>query len=152
MERVHVERRQAQFQLKDRLKWAQVAHPNNALADGVDLSAVVDDEAEQDFTLNEHGRVSLTNDPQPPSTQLPLTQPTLTQLPLTQPTSTQPPLIQKSKRIRAQFCRRRTHNEQLIVAPCGMILARETFYGAEAVSTVAVRTLFVSLSLLIALS
>ncbi|KAF8834057.1 hypothetical protein BDN67DRAFT_915716 [Paxillus ammoniavirescens] len=34
------------------------------------------------------------------------------------------------------FGRKHTHNEQLIVAPCGMILARETFYGAEGVSSV----------------
>ncbi|KDQ56363.1 hypothetical protein JAAARDRAFT_690535, partial [Jaapia argillacea MUCL 33604] len=39
--------------------------------------------------------------------------------------------------LRAQFGRKRTHNEQLIVAPCGMIHARETFFGAEAVSSVA---------------
>jgi hypothetical protein len=42
------------------------------------------------------------------------------------------------KRLRAQFGRRRTHNEELIVAPCGIILARQTFYGAEGVNSVAV--------------
>ncbi|KAG2131405.1 uncharacterized protein EDB93DRAFT_1255512 [Suillus bovinus] len=41
-----------------------------------------------------------------------------------------------SHKLRAQFGRRRMHNEQLIVAPCGMILARETFYGAEGVGSV----------------
>jgi hypothetical protein len=40
--------------------------------------------------------------------------------------------------IRVQVGRRRTHNEQLFVAPCGMVIARETFYGAEAPSTVIV--------------
>jgi hypothetical protein len=44
----------------------------------------------------------------------------------------------KLKKIRAQFGRKRTHNEQIIVAPCGIILARETFYGAESIRTVAV--------------
>ncbi|KIJ05333.1 hypothetical protein PAXINDRAFT_93606 [Paxillus involutus ATCC 200175] len=39
-------------------------------------------------------------------------------------------------KLRAQFGRKRTHNEQLIVAPCGMILSRETFYGAEGVASV----------------
>ncbi|KAF8236744.1 hypothetical protein L208DRAFT_1250906, partial [Tricholoma matsutake] len=38
--------------------------------------------------------------------------------------------------IRAQLGRRRTHNEQIIVAPCGMIIAQETFYGAEGVGSV----------------
>lgn len=45
---------------------------------------------------------------------------------------------QGSKRIRAQFGRKRTHNEQLIVCPCGVIVARTTFYGAEAISAVIV--------------
>jgi hypothetical protein len=45
----------------------------------------------------------------------------------------------KSERIRAQLGRRRTHNEQIIVAPCGIIIARETFYGAEGVGSVIVR-------------
>ncbi|KAI0039532.1 hypothetical protein FA95DRAFT_1585268 [Auriscalpium vulgare] len=37
---------------------------------------------------------------------------------------------------KAQFGRRRTHNEQIIVRPCGVVVARATFYGAEAVSNV----------------
>ena len=45
---------------------------------------------------------------------------------------------EKKERIRAQFGRKRTHNEQIIVAPCGMIIARETFYGAEGVGSVIV--------------
>lgn len=44
-----------------------------------------------------------------------------------------------NRRIRAQFGRKRTHNEQVIVAPCGVIIARATFFGAEALKTVAVR-------------
>lgn len=42
------------------------------------------------------------------------------------------------KHIRVQFGRRRTHNEQLIVTPCGLIIARTTFFGSEAVSSVRV--------------
>ena len=41
-------------------------------------------------------------------------------------------------KVRAQFGRKRTHNEEIIVAPCGVIIARATFYGAEAISSVAV--------------
>jgi len=37
--------------------------------------------------------------------------------------------------------RRRTHNEQTLVRPCGVICARATFYGAEAVSNVLVMSL-----------
>ncbi|KAG2743488.1 hypothetical protein P692DRAFT_201886487 [Suillus brevipes Sb2] len=41
-----------------------------------------------------------------------------------------------NKHLRARFGRRRTHNEQLIMRPCGVILARATFFGSEAVSAV----------------
>lgn len=44
-----------------------------------------------------------------------------------------------NRRVQAQFSRRRTHNEQIIVAPCGVIIARTTMYGAEAVTSVIVR-------------
>ncbi|KAL0070341.1 hypothetical protein AAF712_002529 [Marasmius tenuissimus] len=43
----------------------------------------------------------------------------------------------ESRPLRAHFSRRRTHNEQLIIAPCGMILARQTFYHSEGFSLVA---------------
>ena len=36
-----------------------------------------------------------------------------------------------NRRLRARFGRRQTHNKQLIVRPCGMIIARATFYGSE---------------------
>ncbi|KAJ3554239.1 hypothetical protein NP233_g12463 [Leucocoprinus birnbaumii] len=40
----------------------------------------------------------------------------------------------KKKKIHAQFGQKRTHNEQVLVRPCGMIYARATMFGAEAVS------------------
>ncbi|OSC98756.1 hypothetical protein PYCCODRAFT_1417417 [Trametes coccinea BRFM310] len=43
---------------------------------------------------------------------------------------------QGNKRIRAQFGRRRTHNEETCVASCGVILGRATMFGSEAVSGV----------------
>ncbi|EFI28751.1 hypothetical protein CC1G_13777 [Coprinopsis cinerea okayama7 len=41
------------------------------------------------------------------------------------------------KKLKAQFGRNRTHNEQVFTAPCGMIVARETFYHAEGTGAVA---------------
>ncbi|KAJ7112413.1 hypothetical protein C8R43DRAFT_1138890 [Mycena crocata] len=41
-----------------------------------------------------------------------------------------------NRKIKALFHRRRTHNEQILVRPCGVIFARATFFGAEAVSNV----------------
>jgi hypothetical protein len=37
-----------------------------------------------------------------------------------------------NKAVRARFGRKRTHNEELCVASCGVILGRATFYGSEA--------------------
>jgi hypothetical protein len=39
---------------------------------------------------------------------------------------------------KARFARRRTHNEQLIMSCCGVVLARGTMFGAEAISGVKV--------------
>lgn len=36
-----------------------------------------------------------------------------------------------NRKIRALFGRRRTHNEQIMVRPCGIIIARQTFFGSE---------------------
>lgn len=46
------------------------------------------------------------------------------------------------------FSRRWTHNEQLMVWPCGIVIARATFFGAEAVSAVKVCCLLLLKSLL----
>ncbi|KAF8445913.1 hypothetical protein L210DRAFT_3392409 [Boletus edulis BED1] len=50
-------------------------------------------------------------------------------------TSAQPATTHK--KLRTKFTRSRTHNEQLAVAPCGMILGRDTMFGAEGVASVA---------------
>jgi len=39
---------------------------------------------------------------------------------------------QGNKSLRARFGRKWTHNEELCVASCGVILGRATFYGSEA--------------------
>lgn len=41
-------------------------------------------------------------------------------------------------KLRSTFSRRRTHNEQLIMRPCSIILSRATFFGSESVSAVKV--------------
>ena len=42
----------------------------------------------------------------------------------------------KKEWIWMQLGQRHTHNEQIIVAPCGIIIAWETFFGAEGVVSV----------------
>lgn len=48
-----------------------------------------------------------------------------------------------NRQLHAIFGCRRTHNEQLILCSCGIILSRTTLYGSEAVSAV-----YVSLSIM----
>lgn len=43
-----------------------------------------------------------------------------------------------NRKLRAMFGRRRTHNEQIISRPCGVILSRVEMYGAEALNSVIV--------------
>jgi hypothetical protein len=104
VEKTHHERGQARFQLKERMKRARVAHPNDALAQE---ATHTDGESDSDIEKN---------------------------------------LVQDNSKpkIKARFSRRRTHNEQIIVAPCGVILSRATFFGAEGVGSVIVRQFSVS--------
>lgn len=50
-----------------------------------------------------------------------------------------------NQKIRAYFGRRKTHNEQFMMRPCGVILSRCTFFGSEAISGVYVSAQFVSI-------
>ncbi len=45
-----------------------------------------------------------------------------------------------NRKVIARFGRRQTHNEQLMVRPCGMIIARATFFGSETVPQTVVST------------
>jgi hypothetical protein len=113
IEAVHTERGQARFQLKERYERSRLAHPNDSVGDQVtSIAELVDENEEEVFeTSRDHGPVPVTLNSTAQNSNL---------------------------RIRAQFGRRRTHNEQLFVAPCGMIIARETFYHAEALYSVIV--------------
>lgn len=44
--------------------------------------------------------------------------------------------LPKTKGCRVCFSRKKTHNDQLIVSCCGVILARETFFNSESLSAV----------------
>jgi hypothetical protein len=118
VETTHRLRGQSRFQLRMCLQCAQIAHPNDAVAKEVeDFSAIADDEHEDEYEI-------IGDAPLLPS-----------------PTSNQPHQINpKPRKLHAQFGRRRTHNEELFVAPCGMILARETFFSAEGVASVIIRS------------
>lgn len=111
-----MERGQSRFQLQERLTRARVAHPNDSLGrEFTNISELADiDEDNEEFELLTGQMTSM------------------------QSNHTSGLANSPKKKIRAQFGRKRTHNEQIIVAPCGIIMARETFFGAEAVSSVVV--------------
>jgi hypothetical protein len=46
------------------------------------------------------------------------------------------------RRLRARFGRKRTHNEELCVTSCGVILGRATFYGSEAPNGIRVSIIY----------
>lgn len=80
----------------------------------------------------------------PPNSAPPLAEPP--SLPSPPPCAQPPPPSQQcpdkppegNRKLRAMFGRRRTHNEQLFVRPCGMIIERDTCFGSESVSQIAV--------------
>lgn len=113
VETVHTERGQARFQLKERYERSRLAHPNDAIGDQVtSIAELVDDDEEEVFEASRE----------------------LVPVPVTANSTAK----NSNPWICAMFGRRRTHNEQLFVAPCGMIIARETFYHAEALYSVIV--------------
>lgn len=136
MEQLHFQRGQAAFTLKDRLQRYRVAHPNSAVADDVTVDDLeeniewfeIEGEHVEVYNVHNPGSVGELDDE----------------------------LCEASKsetgnhQIKAWFHRRRTHNELTLVHPCGVIYARATFYGAEAVSNVLVS--LVSAQLLIVLT
>lgn len=63
------------------------------------------------------------------------------ELPPTNPSVSQP------VKIRGRLSRRWTHNEQLMIRCCGIILSRATFFGSEALTSVKVSFFFSMTSL-----
>ena len=111
VEEAYNERGKAFFQLKRRLEHARMASTNDAMSGLTAADLGTLDDDTMDDTLPGDGTRVYQH-----------------------PTST-------SNKIQTKFGRRWTHNEQLVVCPCGMILMRETFYNAEGIASVTVRAL-----------
>jgi len=103
----------AMFQLRRRLERVNSYQTHNALAMGSDSNKGVDDFEGSGVGEDQDTEVSVDDCGGKPST--------------------------GNQRVRARFGRRRTHNDELCVASCGVILGRTTFYGSEAPSAVRVR-------------
>ncbi|KAG1841134.1 hypothetical protein DFJ58DRAFT_666720, partial [Suillus subalutaceus] len=110
VEAAYTERGQARFQLREHLERAHVSNPSSSNTRDIAVDEIDDDSPlEEDFDVNERDEVVMNAAATPQRT---------------------------NRKVKAQFGCKRTHNEQLFVAPCSMIIARETFYGAEGVASV----------------
>ena len=109
IEEVHDIRGKARFQLQQRLQRARVAHPpDGAVPQETNATLLVSDEEEDIFDIDQTGTI------------------------LPQPKSADKEPTAGAQHLKTQFGRR-THNEQIIVAPCGVILGHATFFEAESI-------------------
>ena len=138
---------EGRFQLKDQLQRQRVAHPNDSVAQDIDVTELEDvDDAQEEFSVDSEGRVILDSGDNSTG----LNGDDVHATPNNDNDNRMPPVEPydpvetgivngaRPKKIRAQFGRKHTHNEQIMVTPCGMILTRSTFFGAEAISTVVI--------------
>jgi hypothetical protein len=137
VERVKMARGEGHFQLKDRLACQRVAHPNDSVAADVNLMELEDiDAAEEQFSLDDDGRVmpdsgyTLFENQEVEGRGNTSHNGSDTMEGVEVEAGQEVP---EPKKLCAQFGRKRTHNEQIMVAPCGIILSWATFFGAEAV-------------------
>lgn len=113
----HVASGKAQFKLKDRLKKARIINSMDleAVSNNVEFGDIDEDE----HRVGEEIVVELDLNGRPRSEE---------NIDVRQP----------DKKLKIKMGRGRTHNEQLLVVPCGIIIASTTFYGAEAIPSVVV--------------
>ena len=150
MEELNTAHGKAAFTLRDQFQHAQVSHPTNAIitpdeqADEDEEEGVEDVEEHNEWFKLEGVDVRMYTAPNPASIRV-----------VDHIDDTEVPCPSKksdegNKKIKAQFGWRRTHNEQTLVRPCGIIFARAMMYGAEAVSNFLVWTtrLYISVVLL----
>lgn len=131
VERLHYERGRAAFTLRDRLHKHRLAHLNDQVLEPT-AEEGNDGEEENDgdeewFVLEEGGEVRIQRNDNPGS--IGVDDEILCEASKAGP---------GTRKCKALFSGARTHNEQILCRPCGVILSRATFYHAEAVSNVLV--------------
>jgi hypothetical protein len=134
MEVQNKERSASTFILKERFKKTQISHPTEFFAANTDAPApgILDsapavnqvEEHQEWFEVGENGQVIIRNAPDASTIGV--------DDGATEPCPSK--AAAGNRVVKAQFGRRCTHNEQTLVCPCGMIYARATMFGAEAVS------------------
>ncbi|KAJ7189855.1 hypothetical protein GGX14DRAFT_607746 [Mycena pura] len=129
MERLHNERGKVAFTLKDRLQKHRTTHPNHNTTIPVPVEDTGVEDAEDDvktFEVDGEGSVLMQTRKHPGSIGI--------------VDDVDECEAKKSdggnRKFKAKFGRQRTHNKQTLIRLCGVIHARVTMYGAEAVSNV----------------
>lgn len=118
LERYHYLHAWAHFRLKERLQKARLSTATNSETPHSDFhDDTENDEHQTGAELNTDGRAH------------------------TEAHIDSQPLLSPSPKLKIKLGRGRTHNEQILVAPCGIIIACATFYGAEAIPSVVVSNL-----------
>lgn len=132
MERLNFEKGNAAFTLTERLQKRGASYSTNVIPHKTITQEVEEEDLEEDntwFEADHDGNIKIFTEPDPGTTAGGID-------------DEEPCPAAKSelgnRKLKAQFGRRRTHSEQLLVRPCGVIVARATFFGAEAVSNVLV--------------
>ena len=126
IETKHQQRSTGSFLYKQRLQHAQISQPIDSFSSS---RRVQEQDVQEDFesyivngqkitfdTVKNPGTIGVADDTTEPAEPCPSKS------------------TQGNRTLKAQFGRRRTHNEQTLVRPCGVIFARATMFGAEAVS------------------
>jgi hypothetical protein len=130
MEKKHKEKAEASFALKEKYKKMQITHPTEVFAskETVPSQSTEVDEHIEWYEVNSRGGISVFNEPELGTVGGGVDDKAVEVDPC-------PSKSNAGNRVfKAQFGRRRTHNEQTLVRPCGIIYARATMFGAEAVS------------------
>lgn len=135
MERRHREKAEAAFVAKERFKKMQLTQPTDAFTpESNDPAFLLVGESEpveehiEWYEMDDEGKISVFNEPELGTVNGGVEDAAASTEPC-------PSKSAEGNRVfKAQFGRRRTHNEQTLVRPCGIIYARATMFGAEAVS------------------
>jgi hypothetical protein len=134
IESLRKEKNKAAFQLKASLQQSQVAHPNDSLSsDPITLpDAETEGEADEWFEVKD-GNVEIFSASYHGFTGVGDESIDAAVCPSKSPTG--------NRKVKTRLSRQRTHNEQTIIRPCGVIVAWATMNTAEAVSNTLVRKL-----------
>ncbi|KAF8957605.1 hypothetical protein BDZ97DRAFT_1669810 [Flammula alnicola] len=124
IETKHHEQSTGAFLYKDRLQHAQISQPVDSFSQS---RRVPEQDIQEDFeSYTAGGQTGVTVDVQ----KNPGSVGVADEIPEPCPSKS----TAGNRTFKAHFGRRRTHNEQTLVRPCGVIFARATMFGAEAVS------------------